>query len=232
MDGLETENDVSGLTAAHHDLAVLPNGGVAAMLWNASGRDPHNSLVERAADGTITVLVEDFTSLYNSNTFHPNAIHYHPSDESYTISDRNPNLFVKVTRQGELVWQFGGTNPIADAFTGFDPWQVNHGHHVLPNGNFLFFNNGQSGQGTTIREFSLDTTTWTATEVWSHPGGDVGSGTLGDAERLPNGNTLITYSGDGVIHEVTPTHEIVMEISLGGLGYSDYRDSLYGPPPR
>jgi hypothetical protein len=232
MDGLDTENNVSGLTAAHHDFAPLPGGAVAAMVWNTSGRDAHNALIERAADGTITTLVPDLTALYTNGSYHPNAIHYHPADESYTISDRNPNLFVKVTRQGELVWQFGGSNPIGNAFTGFTPWQVNHGHHVLQNGNFLFFNNGQGSANSAAVEYALDTTTWTATEVWRHQVSGLGSGTLGDAERLPNGNTLVTYSGAGVINEVSPSHDIVMSLTTSGLGYADFRESLYGPPPR
>jgi hypothetical protein len=239
LDGSTVEMNVTGLAAAHHDFTPLPGDGVAAMLWTASGLNAPNELVERAADGTITTIVADFSSLYNSTTFHPNAIHYYPSDDSYTISDRDPNLFVKITREGDLVWQFGGTNP-KDPTKFFTvaggTWQVNHGHQLLDNGHFLFFNNGPNGGPSIAREYALDTTTWTASSVWSYQSGAVYSTVLGDTERLPNGNTLVAFSTAGQIHEVDPSGNVVMTIksSAGAstFGYVDFRESLYGQPPR
>ena len=77
------------------------------------------AVVERSTDGTLTIVVADLGTVYNSADFHANAIHYNPTDDSYTVSDRNPNLFVKLTRRGQLVWQLGGKNPK-------DPAQVLH----------------------------------------------------------------------------------------------------------
>ena len=50
-------------------------------------------------------------------------------------------------------------------------------------------------------------------------------------QRLPNGNTLITYSTDGVILEVDPSWATVQTLT-GSYGYADWRETLYGPPPR
>ena len=186
-------------------------------------------MVERAADGTITTVVPKISALYSSTGgFHPNAIHYYPSDDSYTIGDRNPNLFVKITRQGQLLWQFGGSNPKGNHFHG--TWQVNHGHQLLDNGHFLFFNNGAMGQSTVL-EFALDESTWTATEVFRYVPPQA-SLVLGDVERLPNGNTLVTDSNSGVIEEISPAGAPVQRFSTGSFGYADFRTSLYGPPPR
>jgi hypothetical protein len=229
---LESQNNVPGLADAHHDFTVLPGGGIAAPIWLGAGMNPDNALIERAADGTITTIVPSFTSLYGSlSGYHPNAIHYHPSDDTYTISDRNPNLFVKVSRQGQLIWQFGGIAPLGNYLPG--AWSVNHGHHLLENGNFLFYNNGASfaGDSSTALEFALDETSWTATEVWRYPISP-GSGTLGDAERLPNGNTLVTSSNAGIAVEVTPSGQVAQRFSASSFGYMDFRESLYGPPPR
>ena len=55
---------------------------------------------------------------------------------------------------------------------------------------------------------------------------------LGDVERLSNGNTLVTFSRAGTIHEVDSTGKLVMSIQANSLGYADFRPSLYGPPPR
>ena len=40
------------------------------------------------------------STVYTSNTFHSNAVHYYASDNTYTVGDRNPNLYVKVSRTG------------------------------------------------------------------------------------------------------------------------------------
>ena len=226
---------VTGLDKGHHDFTPLPDGGIALCLWNTTGMDAHNSVVERSASGQMTTIVADVNTLYNSTSFHPNAIHYYYSDNSYTISDRNVNLFVKITRSGQLVWQLGGSNPKGQAFTiSGGTWMVNHGHHLLANGNFLFFSNGpfNGNPPSQALEYSLNTTSWTATRVWSYQASGVNSAVLSDAQRLPNGNTLVTYSVPGTIHEVSPTGQLVMSLDTASLGYAEYRDSLYGPPLR
>ena len=109
---------IANLTTSHHDLTAIP-GGFATLLWNSSGIDAPCSLVERADSGTMTTIVANMNTVYNSTTFHTNSVHYYPSDNTYTLGDRNPNLYVKVSRTGQLIWQFGGTNPkdAAKSFT-------------------------------------------------------------------------------------------------------------------
>jgi len=131
MDGLDVDGNVSGLAGAHHDLTAIP-GGVAALLQVPVDGGIANSLVERSRDGTITTVVADLATLYPAS--HPNAIHYTPWDDSYTVGDSLATAFVKITRMGELVWQFGGVNPNypSKLFQGVTPWRVNHGHHSSP----------------------------------------------------------------------------------------------------
>ena len=146
MDGANATT-VSGLTTAHHDMTAIP-GGFATLLWNTTGMDVPCSLVERSDDGTMKTIVANVSTIYNSNTFHSNSIHYYPSDDTYTIGDRNPNLYVKVSRTGQLIWQLGGSNPKDSSkfFSGAGTWSVNHGHHMTADGTFYLFNNG-SGTG-------------------------------------------------------------------------------------
>jgi hypothetical protein len=232
---------------AHHDLTAIP-GGFATPLWNMSGTDAPCSLVEFDDDGMTKTVIADMASVYTSKTFHTNALHYYARDDSYTIGDRNPNLFVKVTRAGELVWQFGGADPVDPSkfFTGVSTWTVNHGHHLLADGTFFFYNNGGGGGpgggpgggggGMTVAStaflYKLDTTTMTATQLSKFTG--LNSMVLGDAQILPNGNFLVTASTSGVIEELDAAGAVVMKISApsgGGFGYSEFRESLYGPPP-
>lgn len=227
MDGLDVEASVAGLEAAHHDFTVLPGGRIVTIMHREGGC---SSVVQRDPDGTITPVVENVSTLYEPvRECHPNAIHYHPEDESFTLSDRNPNLFVKFTRSGELEWQFGGLNPLGSWMPGV--WQVNHGHHLLDNGNFVFFSNGLGARASPVFEFELDPAAGTAREVWRYQS-QYSSTTLGDVQRLPNGNTFVTYSNAGVMHEVDADGELVQSFATGSLGYAMHRPTLYGPPPR
>jgi hypothetical protein len=228
MDGTGTQT-LSGFTTSHHDLTAIP-GGLATMLWNKSGTDAPCSLVERAdSTGTITTVVADLGSVYNSSTFHSNSIHYYPSDDTYTVGDRNPSLYVKLTRAGALVWQFGGSNPKDQSkfFTNVPVWSVNHGHQLLADGTFLFFNNTPNEAW----EYQLDTATMTASKTLTYTASGASSTVLGDVQRLPNGNILVTFSTSGQIHEIDPSGKLVMKIAASSYGYSEFRESLYGPPP-
>ncbi len=55
--------------------------------------------------------------------------------------------------------------------------------------------------------------------------------TLGDVQRLPGGNTLVTYSTDGTIVELDSNWNEVQSFS-SRFGYSNWRATLYGPPLR
>ncbi len=69
-------------------------------------------------------------------------------------------------------------------------------------------------------------------EIWRYDSGDV-SANLGDVQRLPGGNTLVTFSNDSIVHEVTPDKEVVLEWTGSAgtrIGYAEWRPSLYGAP--
>jgi hypothetical protein len=246
MDGQSGQNNVSGLSSAHHDFTVLP-GKIAAMVWVSSGSDPESNLVEHASDGSgsSATVFKIGANLYaggssafggTSGKFHCNSIHYHAADDSYTIGDRNPNLYVKVKHDGTPVWQIGGTCTNAPApKCASGTWQVNHGHDFDKNGNMLIFNNGSGsgGSGSThIFEIKIteSASAISFTTVKDFTSG-TSSGTLGDVQRLPNGNTLITYSNSGQIIEVDPSWNTVQTLK-GTFGYADWRETLYGPPLR
>jgi hypothetical protein len=57
----------------------------------------------------------------------------------------------------------------------------------------------------------------------------------GDVQRLRNGNTLMIYSAAGKWHEVDPDGKLLRKLTwlLGSVtGYANFRQTLYGPPPR
>jgi hypothetical protein len=243
LDGQTSRLNVPGLENAHHDFAVLP-GKIAAMVWASTDNDPESNLVEMNADGSgsATTVFRIGANLYvggpNSSggsapAYHSNSILYHPADDSFTIGDRFPNLYVKASHAGVVDWQFGGSCDAAPAGAArcvAENWLVNHGHHLLDDGGMLVFSNNPTGPADVL-EFKLSTQgTLSALRVKDFVSG-LQSNVLGDVQRLPNGNTLITYSTSGEILEVDPSWAPVQTIT-GAYGYSDWRETLYGPPPR
>ncbi len=80
----------------------------------------------------------------------------------------------------------------------------------MENGHLLLFNNGGPRKASSVLE--LDPAT--GEMVWEYHGSAQApfySETCGTAERLPNGDTLITESDSGRAFEVTPRGEIVWE---------------------
>jgi hypothetical protein len=247
MDGTTTQNNVSGLSKAHHDFTVRKGGVIATMVWSTNGSDPESDLVERSASGAVSTVFHIGSNLYkggpsvlggSANSYHCNSLLYHEADDSYTIGDRNPNLFVKVTHAGSPVWQFGGNcsgAPAPKCASG--SWTSNHGHQLLDNGNFVFFSNGTFNSASTpsyAYEYTLNTSgTMSATQVKAYKSSsNAHSDSLGDVQRLPNGNTLIVFSNKGLIEEVDSSWNVVQSLSAGSFGYADWRETLYGPPPR
>jgi hypothetical protein len=233
MDGEEEQDNVPGLERAHHDFTVMPGGRVAALAWDGPGIDPESDLLIRSPDGSVTSPFKIGSNLYRSDTYHADAIHYVPSDDSFTIADRNPNVFVNVSATGTIEWQLGGSCDAAPAGNKCSPqdWQVNHGHHLLEDGTFVLFNNTYTETSHVI-EFKLNITSssLSATLVKDYAGNGLSS-TLGDVQRLPGGNTLVTYSSDAKIVELDSSWNVVQTLTVR-VGYSNWRPTLYGPPMR
>ena len=80
-------------------------------------------------------------------------------------------------------------------------------------------------------EYTIDLETGLAELVWEHvsdPPLYVYS--LGDLARLPSGNTLVVWSTSGLMEEVTPAGEVVLQVGLPlgvGFGYTRWMETLY-----
>ncbi|HEX6272642.1 MAG TPA: hypothetical protein VFZ53_06380, partial [Polyangiaceae bacterium] len=105
------------------------------------------------------------------------------------------------------------------------------GHHLLEDGTFVLFNNTYS-EVSRVLEFRLNATpsSFTATLVEDHAGGEK-SQNLGDVQRLPGGNTLVTYATAGKLVELDANYETVQTFAVR-VGYASFRPTLYGPPTR
>ena len=246
LDGQSTRSNFAGLERAHHDLIALEDGGVAVFVWSSGGLDPESDLIAVTPDGATRRLFHVGSNLYaggqsafggNAKSYHCNSVTHRVADGSFTIGDRNPNLFVHVDRNGTPLWQFGGSCSNARApLCAAGSWQINHGHHLLDDGTFVFFNNTSMGATTASNALEFQLTTSgamgaTAREQWPGTAREH-SDTLGDVQRLPNGNTLVTFSNNGMIYELDPAWNVVQTLAASSFGYSEWRETLYGAPSR
>ena len=152
-------------------------------------------------------------------------------DDFFLFNCRNINRVHKVDRgTGDVIWAlglYGDFSGDPDADEPFTKWQ--HEPELQPNGNLLVYDNGNATRphGRVV-EYALDETAMTSTVVWEFPGDypvdswyldDWYSFIWGDADRQPNGNTLVTAgtrdAGDiSRIFEVTADGEVVWELIL------------------
>ncbi len=226
LDGLVEEE--FRVPTSTHDLAVLPDGHLGLIAHAAEGCD--EILDFDPADGS-SVSIFNASEAHGASSCHVNFLAYSEHDDTFVFSDWETSSFVKITRQGELVWVLNGT---ASDFTGTS-WLRQHAMHMFEPNHFVMFNNGDIGQDSFVLEYTLDLNSWTANELWRYDAG-ISASFGGDVQRMDNGNTVISYSSAGVIQEVTATGDLVQEMvwPIGyAVSYIVKRDSLYGgPPPR
>jgi hypothetical protein len=116
----------------------------------------------------------------------------------------------------EILWSFGRHGTIGDGRPPEDPL-FSHAHEVemLEDGHFILFDNGnhrvpRNSRALEIRvnsQQSLLEAVWSWNEIMNSPA-------MGDADRLPNGNTLVTDVFRGRIIEVNPEGEKVWQMDL------------------
>jgi len=133
-------------------------------------------------------------------------------DGHLLISSRHLSECTKINRQsGDIIWRLGGKNNQFDFIN--DPDQISSQHDFRPvpdkPGHYTLFDNGTQKDPKYSRavEFKLDTVNMLAEKVWEYrqlP--DRYSRLMGNAQRLPNGNTLINW-GDPTLPKITEVTE-------------------------
>lgn len=93
---------------------------------------------------------------------------------------------------------------------------------------------GGSGDGSLALEVKLDVAAKSAKILWMYKS-TIQNDVMGDVQRLPNGNTIVAFSTQGVVHEVDADKAVLQELSWpagASFGYIEKRPTLYGPPPK
>jgi len=198
--------------------------------------DKHNVVWEwNVFDHIEPENVEDFIQYGYYDWTHSNsAVH---TEYFVYLNARHLNTVLKIEKStGQIVWQLGVDKDFAADPDSENPWQLlPHGLELLENGNFIFYDNGTESIRAFTRalEIEVDEENMEAKIVWEYDGGESDkwqTESLGDADRLENGNTLISAGTWDVetntrVFEVTKEGEKVWEADFkprGEFGVSMY----------
>ncbi|MEN8160205.1 MAG: arylsulfotransferase family protein [Myxococcota bacterium] len=216
---------------AHHDLEIMPDGSIYVLTRKLSIRPVlqgkklfvEDFVVQLGADGQLLRSVSLFDALLDS----PYAALYSPHENTARDVFHTNTLAVLRPRSG--VWPPGfapgrvlvalpmlNVTAVVDLDEERVVWahrgdyRFHHDPELLSNGRLLIFDNkGNAGRS---RVLELDPATGEiAWEYTGSPGRTLHSDTCSTAQRLPNGNTLITESDPGRALEITPEGEMVWE---------------------
>jgi hypothetical protein len=158
---------------------------------------------------------------------------FHP--DHVIVSSRQANIVAIVSRDGKIAWRMGPDYRESDALRAIGQVIGQHHPHIIPKGlpgagNLMVFDNGGAagygpaspgspngvntvGRGSS-RVIEIDPVTMKKMWEYSVAGNEsyrFFSHYVSSAQRLPNGNTLITEGADGRLFEVTTAGEIVWE---------------------
>lgn len=146
------------------------------------------------------------------------------------ISSRQASVIAIIDREGKIVWQLGPDSTASAEAKALGQIIGQHNVTMIPQGlpgagNLLLFDNGGAAgygdpspispngetiyQRATSRVLEIDPVTMKL--VWSYAAPNFYSFNISGAQRLPNGNTLITEGTQGRVFEVTAQGDIVWE---------------------
>jgi len=194
-----------------HDADRLPNGNTI-FVFGAKDQKSDAQVVEVNPKGEVVWKWyaknyfdrPPYNSISNEGWTHTNAVS-RLSNGNTLISPRNFNLLVEVDPDEKVVGSYG-----EGIFMG------QHDPEMLPDGHILLVNHGRPHKAI---EFDPKT----GRIVWQSAGFPLTAAPVRDANRLPNGNTLITRSTE--IVEVTANREIVWQLVLKGITFRTPEDA-------
>ncbi len=196
-------------TETSHDVDRLPNGNTLYVRgWVRKGGkhvieiDPSGKEVW-SWDGMRHFDREPFSNIHHQGWMHVNGV-TRLSNGNTLISIRNFNMIVEVDPEGMPVWKYQ-----------FKSRSHPHDPELLPDNHLLIPITSAN------RVIEIDRVTKTPVWEWTHPNGARPIAHIRDANRLPNGNTLIVEANR--ITEVMPDGEIVWRLRIPSIDIDSKR---------
>jgi hypothetical protein len=223
-----------------HDFEALPDGSIAYLRWSEAPlwfayavRGGSQSATTSVWTNEVVVINKEHEVLWSwraHDHMNPSAYVLNPLIPKEDWAHINSIRYIEdnpLTHTPAFLLSVRHTSSIllVDAGTGAIIWEspqgmlaLQHDATLLPNGNILTFDNGLFRKNPkpvlTSRVVEIDPRTNKV--VWEYTGAPgeqtkFASSIMGAAQRLGNGNTLITLSTGGRIVEITPDKKIIWE---------------------
>jgi len=170
---------------------------------------------------------------------HSNALDPFPGGDAVLLSARNLHRVFKVDLEtGEIQWSLGVSGDFERTDGGVGaPFLRQHAAELIGEDRVILFDNGKVGvrENSGAVEIAFDEATMEYGVVWSwYADPPIFAKVWGDADRLENGNTLITFGRRQELQshliEVTKAGERVWEL-LPEVGWGWYRAERMEPLP-
>jgi hypothetical protein len=145
-----------------------------------------------------------YSNTHNQGWTHTNAVSRMENGNTL-ISPRNFNCLIEVDPSGKVL-----------RVIGKDYLEHQHDPEVLSTGNILVANHQRPHE-------AIEIDTRTEAIIWRFAIRKRKAWPVRDADRLPNGNTLIT--GTTVLLEITPEKEIVWRLKLNNVNFKSRKDA-------
>ena len=226
-------HEVMATPGMGHAYTELPDGSLVYPI-NGTGND---GLMLLSTDGDVETLwscTEFMTGLGVEPHCGVNSVSWSPDNDRFLLSLFGKETVVEVDRPtGQTIRWFGhlvGSWSFDPAYSLFW-WQ--HGANFTDAGTLLLSTRiAEHVAETVVREYELDEGATTLRQVWSFGDGEgLFADILGEAQRLPNGNTMHNLGDAARMREITPDGRVVWDLEIEGssqyLARSTPLESLY-----
>ncbi len=241
----------------HHDVERLPNGNFLVLkrderyieVWGDTVLWRGDDIQEIDSTGRVVwnwnsfenLSTDDIDSARLASVFpdglydwtHGNTCCYDPVQNTIYYSARNLSRITKIDKAtGEKIWSMGHRMASGEADFGDSLFWYQHAPEPQPNGNLLLYNNDNPDfphPRSTVLEIGFDFSQPEPAYVVAEYEQEDHSLVMGDADRLPNGNTLVCAGSQSYIYELRGMSEVVwrLDTDLTNLYRAERIPSLY-----
>ncbi len=201
-----------------HAYTDLPDGSI---VWGAINDGTNETLAKRDPDGTVSQLwrCRDYMTEHDlGGGCDSNTVSWVEETDTFLYSIFTTEIIVEVDHKtGTALRHFGH---VGSDYT-FEPedsvfWYQHNPHFTDAGTLLLSTETSQNEHETVVREYTIDEESKTLREVWSFGIGDgLWSRNMGEAHRLPNGNTQHNYGETARLREATPDGTVVWDVDWG-----------------
>jgi hypothetical protein len=197
------------------DVITIVDEGTKNILWEWRLHDyvdaaQHNEFARWSVDWSHCNTVKYYSNYYYNGSYR----------EVILLLSRSLDTFWMIEYpSGDILWSAGQHGDFGRVEWPAEPFlSAAHETEMIGHNRFIVFDNGnyRDPQVSRAVEFTVNPALGTMTEVWSwtDPANPMNDLSGGDADRLPNGNTLLTHVTGGRIIEVTSGGDIVWDMTM------------------